>query len=175
MRRAADSSLPTGRRSRTSWRARGNTILVCERWSTKLCRVPPSSTSSLPPPMNRTLSRRTFLRASGIAMALPLLDAMLPRSARGAARALPPRRMVAVCSYLGFHTPFLFPEQGGTNYEAPPYLKVLDPLRGNFSVFSGVSHPGVDGGHSAEMSFLTAAPHPGAPNFKNSISLDQLM
>src|SRR3954468_15481591 len=121
--------------------------------------------------MNRTLSRRTFLRGSGIAMGLPLLDAMLPRSARGASSALPPRRMVAICSNLGFHTPFLFPEQAGANYEAPPYLKVLEPLRDDFTVFSGVSHPGVDGGHAAEMSFLTAAPHPGQPSFKNSISL----
>ena len=115
---------------------------------------------------------------SADAMQRPSLDAMLPRSARGAASALPPlppRRMVAICSSLGFHTPFLFPEQAGANYEAPPYLKVLEPLRGNLTVFSGISHPGVDGGHSAEMSFLTAAPNPGAPNFKNSISLDQLM
>jgi hypothetical protein len=126
--------------------------------------------------MSRTLLRRTFLRGSGVAMALPLLDAMLPVSvARGAAAALPPRRMVAVCSNLGFHTPFLFPEQAGSNYEAPPYLKVLEPLRNDFTVFSGVSHPAVDGGHSAEMSFLTAAPHPGSPGFKNTISLDQLM
>src|SRR6185312_15568820 len=102
--------------------------------------------------MGRTLLRRTFLRGSGVAMALPLLDAMLPvRSARGAAGALPPRRMVAVCSNLGFHTPFLFPEQAGPNYEAPPYLQVLEPLRNDFTVFSGVSHPAVDGGHSAEM------------------------
>src|SRR6187551_3528391 len=102
--------------------------------------------------MSRTLSRRTFLRASGIAMALPFLEAMVPRSARAAAAVRTPRRMVAVCSNLGFHTPFLFPEQAGANYEAPPYLKVLEPLRNDFTVFSGVSHPAVDGGHSAEMS-----------------------
>jgi hypothetical protein len=126
--------------------------------------------------MGRTLSRRTFLRGSGVAMALPLLDAMLPaRSAFGAAGAPPPRRMVAVCSNLGFHTPFLFPEQPGPDYVAPPYLQVLEPLRNDFTVFSGVSHPAVDGGHAAEMSFLTAAPHPGSPGFKNTISLDQLM
>jgi hypothetical protein len=41
------------------------------------------------------------------------------------------------------------------------------------TVFSGVSHPEVDGGHSSEASFLSAAPHPGASSFRNTISLDQ--
>jgi hypothetical protein len=32
----------------------------------------------------------------------------------------------------------------------------------------------VDGGHAASKSWLTAAPHPGAANFSNTISMDQL-
>jgi hypothetical protein len=32
----------------------------------------------------------------------------------------------------------------------------------------------VDGGHLAERSFLTAAPHPGSGSFRNSVSLDQV-
>lgn len=123
--------------------------------------------------MAKTLSRRTFLHGTGVAMALPLLDAMVP--AREAERVAVPRRMVAVCSNLGFHTPFLYPEKPGEDYEPTPYLEVLKPVREHVTVFSGLSHPGVDGGHAAEMSFLSAAPHPGAPNFKNTISLDQLM
>jgi hypothetical protein len=126
--------------------------------------------------MKSFLSRRTFLRGSGAMMALPMLDAMVPiggaaRAAAAAAR--PPRRMVAVCSTLGFHTPFLFPDQPGKIEPTTPYLNILKPVIGDVSVFSGLSHPAVDGGHSAEYSFLTAAPHPGAPNFKNTISLDQ--
>jgi hypothetical protein len=42
------------------------------------------------------------------------------------------------------------------------------------TVFSGISHPDVDGAHEAEKSFLSAAPHPGGAGFRNSISLDQL-
>ncbi len=38
---------------------------------------------------------------------------------------------------------------------------------------SGVSHPNVDGGHPADISFLTAAPHPASSSFRNTISLDQ--
>src|SRR4051794_27773495 len=112
--------------------------------------------------MSKLLSRRTFLRGAGVTMALPLLDAMVPLTvARGAAAPLPPRRMVAVCSGLGFHTPYLFPEQPGADYKSTPYLDILKDLRNDLTVFSGMSHPGVDGGHSAEMTFLTAAAHPG--------------
>lgn len=40
-------------------------------------------------------------------------------------------------------------------------------------MLSGVWHPEVDGGHAAEKSFLTTAPHPGGNSFRNSVSLDQ--
>jgi hypothetical protein len=40
-------------------------------------------------------------------------------------------------------------------------------------VFSGVSHPDVDGGHPADNCFLTAAPRPASGGFRNTISLDQ--
>ena len=78
-----------------------------------------------------------------------------------------------MCAPLGFHTPNLFPEKAGRDYEATPYLEPLQPLREKFSVISGLRHPGVDGGHSAEESYLTGAPHPGRPSFRNSISVDQ--
>jgi hypothetical protein len=45
--------------------------------------------------------------------------------------------------------------------------------RDDFTVISGVSHPNVDGGHPADISFLTAAPHPASSSFRNTISLDQ--
>jgi hypothetical protein len=41
-------------------------------------------------------------------------------------------------------------------------------------MISGTSHPDVDGGHAASKSWLTGAPHPGAANFRNTISIDQL-
>src|SRR5687767_3933772 len=63
-----------------------------------------------------------------------------------------------------------------TPRETPsPYLKHLSTHREHFTVFSGVSHPEVDGGHSADNCFLTAAPHPGGGGFRNTISLDQFM
>ncbi len=123
----------------------------------------------------KTLSRRTFLRGSGVALALPLLDAMGGSASAAGKPAAQRRRMVAVCTSLGLHGPLLFPEQAGRHYTPSPYLKVLDDVRNEVTVFSGLSHPLVDGGHSSQSSFLTAAPHPGSSSFRNTISLDQLV
>src|SRR5438105_3931097 len=116
--------------------------------------------------------RRTFLRASGVALALPALDAMLPRHSLAAA-AQPPKRMVCICTSLGLHTPFLFPQQTGRDYELTPYLEVLKDHRQDFTVFSGLSHPDQAGkdGHSGEMTWLTSARNPGLGGFRNTISL----
>ncbi len=117
------------------------------------------------------LSRRTFLRATGAALALPLLDAMRP--AFGKDTAVAPRRLFAICTNLGVLERHFFPAETGRGFALTPYLETLGDFRDQFTVFSGTSHPDVTGGHSAEASFLTAAPHPGSASFRNSISLDQ--
>ncbi|MDA0809886.1 MAG: DUF1552 domain-containing protein [Planctomycetota bacterium] len=121
----------------------------------------------------RKLDRRTFLRASGVALGLPLLQSMTPSALRAADDEGEARRMVAICAPLGIHTPHLFPEKAGRDYDVTPYLEPLQPVRDKFSVISGLMHPMVDGGHSAEKSFLTGAAHPGQPSFRNTISVDQ--
>lgn len=120
--------------------------------------------------MKHPISRRTFLRGTGVALALPLLEAM---RASAAPAAVPRRRLIAISTTLGIHTPYLNPEKAGRDYALTPYLEPLADFRNELTVFSGLSHPDVDGGHSSEASFLTAAPHPGTPSFRNSISLDQ--
>ena len=119
------------------------------------------------------LSRRTFLRASGVAVALPALDAMRPRTLAASDAAPEPRRMIAICAPLGIHTPHLFPQKSGRDYDVTPYLEPLQDVRDRFTVISGLRHPMVDGGHDAEKSFLTGAAHPGEPSFRNTISVDQ--
>lgn len=123
----------------------------------------------------RGVSRRQFLRASGIGLALPLLDAMLPAFSRAAAKAEPPHRFLGVCNNLGLLPEKFFPaaDQVGRGYQLSPYLEELKAHRDHFTVFSGVMHPDVDGGHPADNCFLTAAPHPGSGGFRNTISLDQ--
>src|SRR5260221_7284690 len=129
----------------------------------------------------RSISRRCFLRGAGIALSLPLLEAMVPAFASAAEPALPtapgakPRRMLAICNNLGLLPDQFFPKEPGRDYAPSPYLELLKEHRGDLTVFSGVSHPDVDGGHPADNCFLTAAPHPGRGGFRNTISLDQFM
>ncbi len=124
----------------------------------------------------RKLSRRQLLRTASVALGLPMLEAMTPAFAR-AAETAPPRRMLAVCNNLGVLPELFFPEQqdAGADYKLSPYLTHLEAHRHDFTVFSGVWHPDVDGGHPADNCFLTAAPHPGNGGFRNTISLDQYM
>ncbi len=125
-------------------------------------------------PADRPFPRRHFLRAAGVTMALPMLDALLPRVRAGDKAAPPPRRMVSICTPLGVHPPFFFPEQAGKDYELTPYLEPLKELRDDFTVISGLAHPDVGSSHDSIFSFLTAAPHPEIrAGFRNSISVDQ--
>ena len=128
------------------------------------------------------LSRRSFLRGAGIALSLPLLEAMVPAFAAvtedcctPTSSAAKPRRMLAVCNNLGLLPEQFFPKTSGRDYTLSPYLEVLKEHRDQLTVFSGVSHPDVDGGHPADNCFLTAAPHPGRGGFRNTISLDQFI
>ena len=123
--------------------------------------------------MAHQLSRRAFLRGSGICLALPWLDAMRPAFGAGAAADATPRRMVAIETNMGILPQFFFPEAAGRDYALTPYLERLAAYRNNLTVFSGVSLPGVTGAHAAEKCFLTGTPHPERGGFRNWVSLDQ--
>lgn len=122
--------------------------------------------------MPQCLNRRALLRAGGVCMALPLLDAMRPAFAADQPAAIP-RRMVCIETNMGILPQFFFPEKAGRDYEPSPYLQKLAANRGDLTVFSGVSHPFVTGGHAAEKCFLTGTPHPDRGGFRNWVSLDQ--
>jgi hypothetical protein len=119
------------------------------------------------------LTRRHVLKAAGVSLALPWLEATAPL--RAAAPTAVPRRMVLICTPLGLHPTNFFPTEAGKDYTATPYLDVLKDHRADFTVFSGLAHVGVDSGHDSIYSYLTAAEHPERrAGFQNSISLDQL-
>ncbi len=123
------------------------------------------------------LSRRHFLQGTGVLLGLPLLDAMLPSRASATADSLElvPRRFLGICNNLGVLPDKFFPAgtQASRDYTLSPYLEEIRDFRNDFTVCSGVMHPDVDGGHPADIVFLSAAPHPSSGGFRNSISLDQ--
>src|SRR5260221_13458410 len=130
-----------------------------------------------PPPFLSTrpnLSRRKFIRGGGILLSLPLLDAMTPAFAalrKSSATTTPggkPRRLFGICNNLGLLPEHFFPKNAGRDYQLSPYLEGLKDLRDDVTVFSGVYHPDVDGGHPADNCFLTAAPHPGSGGLRQT-------
>jgi hypothetical protein len=113
------------------------------------------------------MNRRFFLRSAGVTLALPALESLA-----GEARTV--RRMVCICAPLGMHAAYFFPQQGGRDFALSPYLETIGGLRSDFTVISGLAHPGVGSSHDSIFSFLTAARHPeNRAGFRNSISLDQ--
>ena len=115
------------------------------------------------------MSRRTLLRGTGVAIALPWLEAF----ARRAGSPGPPRRALFIMNNLGVLPQPFFPKETGPGYALSPLLEPLSSRRDDFTVISGLSHPGVRGGHSTENCFLTAARGPTRSGFRNTVSLDQ--
>lgn len=106
------------------------------------------------------ISRRTFLHGTGVALGLPLLNAMLPRPARAAAgsTAKPPVRMAALFFPNGVWQDAWIPKQAGADYEVPFSLEPLGEMRKKVLVFSNLdkahSHQG-DGHYAKTANFLT--------------------
>src|SRR6058998_349530 len=92
-----------------------------------------------------SLPRRTVLRGMGAAVALPLLEAMVPAfTALAKTAANPPRRFGAVYIPNGAIVDEYFPKQVGTGFEFTPILKPLEPFRESLVVVKNLtrSHPG---------------------------------
>lgn len=114
------------------------------------------------------MNRRQFLRAAGVSLALPWLEAS------ACAATLPPKRAVFICTALGLHPPSLYPKTPGADYESTEYLDLLKEHRRDYTLFSGLSHPDQGGEHETERTFLSAARNPQQDGFRNSLSIDQL-
>tara|TARA_Y100000588_G_scaffold201388_2_gene215004 strand:+ start:1051 stop:2319 length:1269 start_codon:yes stop_codon:yes gene_type:complete len=115
------------------------------------------------------MTRRHFLRGLGVVLPLPAL--LQHASARPAQHTA--KRMLLISNNLGVIPGPFFPKQTGFNYTLSPLLKNLEAFRNEFTIFSGLSHPAVSGGHSTENCFLTGAKDPTGSGFRNTVSLDQ--
>ena len=88
-----------------------------------------------------SLPRRTFLRGLGAAVALPLLDAMVPAlSAQSSTAGDPVRRLGFVYIPNGAVMQQWTPAQTGAAFELSPILTPLAPFRNQLTVVSGLAH-----------------------------------
>lgn len=115
------------------------------------------------------MNRRNVLKATGISLALPVLETF------GQSKKPPPPRLVTIGATLGLYSDWWFPKTAGIDYEASQYLKLIDPFRDRYTLFSGLEHKNQSGrqAHNSEITWLTSAEHPGLDGFKNTLSLDQ--
>lgn len=101
------------------------------------------------------LSRRHVLRGLGACLSLPLLDAMLPRAEARPSTYEPLANSLGVqprmiCCYIpnGVNIMEWVPETSGKDYQLSKSLETLKDVREDFTVISGMGHPGSKGGHS---------------------------
>ena len=126
------------------------------------------------------ISRRTFLRGAGAAIALPALNAMLPARALANAAAKPPVRMACIYFPNGVWQDSWIPQTAGPDYILPYSLEPLADFKSSFNVFSGLdkaaSRQG-DGHYAKTANFLTGEPvtkTTGKDISAGGISMDQL-
>jgi Protein of unknown function (DUF1552) len=129
----------------------------------------------------KTLSRRTVLRGMGTAVALPLLDAMVPAFAPAAATR-PVRRFGVVYHPNGVIYDQWLPKGAGTDFEFSPTLKALEPFKDKVIVVTGLfcdpAEALGDGGgdHSRACGSYLTSVHvkKSDSNVENAISMDQI-
>ena len=129
----------------------------------------------------RTISRRAMLRGLGTAVALPLLDSMIPPFTARAAAAIPVNRFGVVYVPNGMIMENYLPAKEGPDYVLTPTLKALEPFRERFQILSGLNctpTPGRPGGAHAKAStrFLTDISPPTSETWLDAgISVDQIL
>src|SRR4051812_28209880 len=88
------------------------------------------------------LDRRRFLQGTGVSIALPLLNCMVPMQAFGAAPAAKPRRSVFVYLPNGVNVLTWQITSAGRDYQLSEPLRPLEKHRDHITPISGLHHPG---------------------------------
>ena len=128
------------------------------------------------------LSRRTFLRGSGAALSLPLLDAMRPKSAAAAEAQRPPVRSAFVFFPNGAIMPQWKPTRTGVKYKMPASLESWEPFRDDLLFVSGLAQNNARslgdgaGDHARNAATYLTCAHPkktGGADIRVGQSIDQ--
>src|SRR5688572_5997520 len=123
----------------------------------------------------RALPRRAFLRGVGAALALPLLDAMVPALAQAPA---PRRRLGFVYVPNGVIMDQWTPATAGTDFELKTILKPLEPFKDSLVVVSNLTRAEVNSNHAVSSAcWLTGLPpkRTDGPDFQAGTSVDQVI
>ena len=133
---------------------------------------------------NSGLNRRGFLWGSGMALALPWLETFANEKKAGQGT---PKRFVSIYHPDGVGLPLKtdpawkdwswFPRGGEHDFQLTKVLDVLEPLRQDITIYSGLSHPAARRvhGHSNADQYLTGADIGGHGPYRNTVSLDQVI
>ena len=117
----------------------------------------------------KPIGRRTFLRGAGTCLALPWLEAMLPRSMNAASTPHVIPRMGMFYFGTGMNMRQFYPDGFGVGAGMSRILKPLEKHRGRFTALSGTCLT-KGGGHDGAYPFSTSI----ARGEKQTISPDQL-
>jgi hypothetical protein len=124
------------------------------------------------------LHRRTLLRGAGVAISLPLLDAMLPAASAAPASV---RRIGFVYVPNGIIMNEWLPSTTGADFDMKRVLKPMEPFKSDITVLSGLyNHAAADvegGAHAkASGSFLSGKPpkHTAGADVHSGVTFDQI-
>ena len=132
---------------------------------------------------NPSWKRRQFLQGTGLALSLPWLETYAKAHR---VESQTPRRFVSIYHPDGVGLPLKtdpawkdwswFPRGGERDFELTKVLDVLEPLRNDITIYSGLSHPAARTvhGHSNADQYLTGATIGGHGPYKNTVSVDQV-
>jgi len=129
------------------------------------------------------LSRRALLRGAGTALALPLLDAMVPASTAFAQSGAAPRtRFGAIYFPHGATMSRWTPTDAGKDFTFSEILQPLAPFRDQINIISNLSHPlaygpgGATGNHNrSSAAYLSGAKAQSGAQPRLGITLDQIV
>src|SRR5947209_13250629 len=137
--------------------------------------------------MRHPISRRTMLRGLGVTMALPMLDAMLPRAFSSALAAGVPAKAPIRTAYLflpnGMWMQNFTPATTGANFALPATLAPLKNVAKDFSIISGLAldaaraHGDGPGDHARSAAAYLTGIHPkktGGSDIYLGVSVDQV-
>ncbi len=127
----------------------------------------------------KAISRRTLLRGGGAALALPLLDAMIPAATMWAQTAAKPvRRLGFVFIPMGCDASRWTPAGQGKLDELSPILSPLSPVKDKLAVITNLrlqnAYPGTHDTSNASFLSAAVAKHTESSDYYLGITVDQI-